>query len=82
MLMITYNNLIDVFVYFYMYFMMYLEAKGTLKRISNGVTIKHLTNTVLSNIIIPLPPLAEQERIVNAVETLFTQIDKIAEQIS
>ena len=66
---------------FYMYFMMYLEAKGTLKRISNGVTIKHLTNTVLSNIIIPLPPLAEQERIVNAVETLFTQIDKIAEQI-
>ena len=67
---------------FYMYFMMYLEAKGTLKRISNGVTIKHLTNTVLSNIIIPLPPLAEQERIVNAVETLFAQIDKIAEQIS
>lgn len=67
---------------FYMYFMMYLEAKGTLKRISNGVTIKHLTNTVLSNIIIPLAPLAEQERIVNAVETLFTQIDKIAEQIS
>ena len=66
---------------FYMYFMMYLEAKGTLKRISNGVTIKHLTNTVLSNIIIPLPPLAEQERIVNAVETLFTHIDKIAEQI-
>ena len=39
---------------FYMYFMMYLEAKGTLKRISNGVTIKHLTNTVLSNITIPL----------------------------
>lgn len=67
---------------FYMYFMMYLEAKGTLKRISNGVTIKHLTNTVLSNIIIPLPPLAEQERIVNAIETLFAQIDKIAEQIS
>ena len=67
---------------FYMYFMMYLEAKGTLKRISNGVTIKHLTNTVLSNITIPLPPLAEQERIVNAVETLFTQIDKISEQIS
>ena len=67
---------------FYMYFMMYLEAKGTLKRISNGVTIKHLTNTVLTNITIPLPPLAEQERIVNAVETLFAQIDKIAEQIS
>ena len=66
---------------FYMYFMMYLEAKGALKRISNGVTIKHLTNTVLSNITIPLPPLAEQERIVNAVETLFAQIDKISEQI-
>ena len=67
---------------FYMYFMMYLEAKGTLKRISNGVTIKHLTNTVLSNIIIPLPPLAEQRRIVHTIEALFAQIDKIAEQIS
>ena len=65
-----------------MYFMMYLEAKGTLKRISNGVTIKHLTNTVLSNIIIPLPPLAEQRRIVHTIEALFAQIDKIAEQIS
>ena len=61
--------------------MMYLEAKGTLKRISNGVTIKHLTNTVLTNITIPLPPLAEQERIVNAEETLLAQIDKISEQI-
>ena len=66
---------------FYMYLMMFFESKGILKRISNGVTIKHLTNTVLSSIIIPLPPISEQERIVNAVEALFAHLDKIAESL-
>ncbi|MGN0491323.1 restriction endonuclease subunit S, partial [Ruminococcus sp.] len=66
---------------FYMYLMMFFESKGILKRISNGVTIKHMTNTVLSSIIIPLPPISEQERIVNAVEALFAHLDKIAESL-
>ena len=68
--------------YFFMYFLMHLESIGYLKLISNGVTIKHLTKTVLSKIPFLLPPLAEQKRIVVAIETLFAQIDKIAEQIS
>ena len=67
---------------FYMYLMMFFESKGILKRISNGVTIKHLTNTVLSSIIIPLPPIAEQKRIVGAIETLFEKLDQIVNSIS
>ena len=44
--------------------------------------IANISTKDLAETIIYLPPLAEQERIVNAVETLFAQIDKIAEQIS
>ena len=49
---------------------------------SVDMAIPNLSLENISNCTIPLPPLAEQERIVNAVETLFAQIDKISEQIS
>lgn len=35
----------------------------------------------LGNMILPLPPLAEQHRIVEKVETIFTQLDNIAEAL-
>ena len=49
---------------------------------ATGTTRKRISKNNLIDLQLLLPPLAEQERIVNAVETLFTQIDKIAEQIS
>ena len=48
---------------------------------SVDMAIPNLSLENISNCTIPLPPLSEQERIVNAVETLFAQIDKISEQI-
>ena len=48
---------------------------------SVDMAIPNLSLENISNCTVPLPPLAEQERIVNAVETLFAQIDKISEQI-
>ena len=68
--------------YFFMYTLIFLENDGYLKRISNGVTIKHLTKSVLSAIPFPLPPIAEQQRIVEAIEKLFAQFDNIANFIS
>ena len=61
---------------------MWLESIGYLKSISNGVTIKHLTKNVLSTIRFPLPPLVEQNRIVEAIETAFAQLDEIANSIA
>ena len=49
---------------------------------ATGTTRKRISKNNLIDLQLLLPPLAEQERIVNAVETLFAQIDKIAEQIS
>ena len=68
--------------YFFMYTLMWLENMGYLKSISNGVTIKHLTKNVLSAIRFPLPPLVEQNRIVEAIETAFAQLDEIANSIA
>ena len=67
---------------YFLYFMMYLEHTGYLKRISNGVTIKHLTKTVLSTIPFMLPPLAEQKRIVDEIEKIFDTLDNIANQVA
>ena len=67
---------------YFLYFMMYLERTGYLKRISNGVTIKHLTKTVLSTIPFMLPPLAEQKRIIDEIEKIFATLDDIANQVA
>ena len=67
---------------YFLYFMMYLEHTGYLKRISNGVTIKHLTKTVLTTIPFMLPPFAEQKRIVDKIEKIFATLDNIANQVA
>ena len=66
---------------FYLYVMMLYESLGILKNISTGVTIKHLTGNVLSAMSVPLPPLTEQKRIVDAIETAFAQLDEILNSI-
>ena len=49
---------------------------------SSGTTRKRISKSNLINLPLLIPPLAEQERIVNAVEALFALLDKIAESLS
>ena len=56
------------------YFQLLLECyKGNqiLDAYSKGMTIKHLVQTALNTIVFPLPPLSEQNRIVNAAKRLL-----------
>lgn len=55
------------------------SCNGTLEKYYTGSTIKHLTGESLSVITIPLPPLAEQHRIVSDVEKYFSLIDILEE---
>ena len=51
----------------------YFEEEGT------GTSIPQLTVPSLKNKIIPLPPLAEQQRIVDRIESLFAKLDDARE---
>ncbi|MEX0695749.1 MAG: restriction endonuclease subunit S [Rhodospirillales bacterium] len=52
---------------------------GYLKLINDhtsSVTVKHLSSLTIRDIPLPLPPLNEQHRIVEKIETLFARLDK------
>ena len=60
-----------------MYYLMYYESKGILKEICKGVTIKHLTGNILNSIPFALPPLNEQNRIVDMIDDSFKIINEL-----
>lgn len=63
--------------FYYMYYMMYYENRGIIKALCKGVTIKHLTRNILSLIPFALPPLEEQNRIVEQLKQIFSLLDSI-----
>lgn len=65
------------FVYYFLFFTM-----QTLKYSGRGTTISGITKKQLTDICFPLPPLAEQKRIVAAIDAAFEQLDIIAENLS
>jgi type I restriction enzyme S subunit len=52
-----------------------LDEKGT------GTTFRAISGDVLRELDFPLPPLSEQHRIVEKIETLFSELDKGIEQL-
>ena len=72
----------EISPYFYQYVMMAYEAQGVLKRISTGVTIRHLTGSTLSQMPVPLPPIAEQQRIVERINSLFLCLDTMVDNLN
>lgn len=48
---------------------------------STGSTFKAISNRIIKNEIISIPPLAEQKRITHKIEVLFHILDSIAEKL-
>ena len=46
--------------------------------LDSSTTLPSLTKTNIQNILFPLPPLAAQQRILDKIDELFNQLDKIA----
>ena len=65
---------------FYLYVIQINKEKGNLS--GKGVGITSLSATDILNLKIPLPPLAEQKRIVDKIENAFAKLDQIAEQLA
>ena len=64
------DNVLNKYVYFL--FVLYAQ-NGVLGKYFTGTTIKHLTGQSLKSVEIPLPPLAEQQRIVKEIESRLSQ---------
>ncbi len=51
------------------------SKKNALETQATGTTFKEISKAKLKELIVPLPPLPEQHRIVTKIEELFTQLD-------
>lgn len=66
----------DIVPDFYKYLLECYKGMGIIDRYSKGVTIKHLVQNALYAMWLPLPPIAEQKRIVARIEELLPLIDR------
>ena len=63
---------------FYKYMYLFLQSNcffSQLKNVSGTTTINQLTQSSLNNFLIPLPPLPEQQRIVESIDAIFRCIE-------
>ncbi len=65
----------EVFLPYVLFFIKYY--KDILRNSKKGAAIPHLNKEIFYNLIIGIPPLAEQRRIVEKIEALFVEIDNI-----
>lgn len=58
----------------------FINFEQYLYDVSTGSTFAQVNSSQLKNMFFPLPPLSEQERIVNKIESLFTKLDEAKEK--
>ena len=64
------------------YYLEHAASSGRLVQFSTGSTIKHLPQQLLREVPVPVPPLAEQYRIVEALEEQLSRLDAAVASLS
>jgi len=70
------KSIFNEYLYYFLKF-----AKKRAEDLASGTTFKEISLTNFAKIQIPLPPLAEQHRIVAKIEELFSNLDKGIERL-
>jgi type I restriction enzyme S subunit len=58
------------------YFFQSNEYRNEIRSLAKGVNINNIKNEYIESMKLPLPPLAEQQRIVDRIESLFEKLDQ------
>ena len=66
---------------FYLYALRHYQNTKILDNYIKGVTIKHLTGQALRQMSFPLPPIKEQQRIVEKIEEIYMLLDQIKDNL-
>lgn len=64
--------------YFYYLFFLY-KRKGLIG--GKGIAIQGLSSRELDKMVIPVPPVEEQQRLIEQIENLFVLVDKISNSV-
>ena len=62
----------------YLYFML-LAIKERIEKMGSGTTFKEVSGATVAFVVVPLPPLSEQRRIVARLEELLPLVDELGE---
>lgn len=73
---IKFNRLNPKFVYYY-----FVEKYDEINKNTKGTGIPHVDPSYLETLVFNIPPLDEQERIVNRIESIFDKVDRAAELV-
>jgi len=77
------GNVEKVFIPDYLYHVLSSNwAYQSLSMVAVGSTVKNLKTDTVKKMILPIPPLAEQHRIVTAINSAFEQLDNMVEILS
>ena len=55
--------------------------RNTLQKVANGVSVYGISKTEISKVLLPIPPIQEQNRIVSVLETWDKALEKLKEKI-
>jgi type I restriction enzyme S subunit len=64
------ENIFGEYIYYYL-----KASKQLAEEYASGTTFKELSGKAFANLPVPLPPFAEQQRIVDKIEELFSDLD-------
>lgn len=62
------------------YFFLNDNYRNRIRNLASGVNINNIRSEYISGTPIPLPPLAEQQRIVDRIESIFAKLDEAKEK--